>query len=81
MMFHRAKHDHFLDKRNLGTRQFDKIKFKVINPVVKKAFKSPNYYGAQLWDLLPLETQTEPTYNRFKYKIKQHIAAGMFNNV
>ena len=80
MMYHRAKADCYLDKRDLGTRQFDKLKFKVINPVVKKAFKSPNYYGAQLWDLLPIDTQLEPTYNRFKYKVKGHIAAGMFDN-
>ena len=79
IMYHRSKFDKYLDKREIQTRQFAKIKFKVINPVVKKAFKSPNYLGAQLWDLLPLDTQTSPTYSLFKYKVKKHIAAGLFN--
>ena len=58
LMYDRAKSDHRLDKRDLPTRQFDKIKFKVLAPSVKVAFKCPHYYGAQLWDLLPLETQS-----------------------
>ena len=81
IMYHRSKHDHYLDKRVMPTRQFAKVKFKVINPVVRKAFKSPNYLGAQLWDMLPLDTQSAPTYNMFKYKVKRHIAAGLYNNI
>ena len=81
LMYHRSKNDLFVDKRDIHTRQFDKIKLKVIHPNVKKAFKSPNYLGAQLWDMLPRDTQIEPTFNLFKYKVKQHIAAGLFDNV
>ena len=81
LMYHRSKCDQYLDKRDIRTRQFDKVKFKVLNPIVKKAFKSPNYLGAQLWDMLPLDTQTAPTYNLFKYKVKKHIATGLYNNV
>ena len=81
IMYHRSKLDHYLDKRDVPTRQFAKIKFKVIHPNIKKAFKSPNYLGAQLWDKLPLDTQGAPTYNLFKYKVKRHIAAGLYNNM
>ena len=81
IIYHRSKNEKYVDARDLGTRQFDKIKLRVMNPIIKKAFKSPNYYGATLWDMLPRETQAEPTYNTFKYKVKSHIAAGMFNNV
>ena len=81
MMYRRSKCANYLDKRDLPTRQFDKIKFKVINPLVKKAFRSPNYLGSLLWDMLPLDTQTAPTYNIFKYKTKRHIAAGLLNNL
>ena len=81
IMYHRSKCDQYRDKRNLPTRQFAKIKFKVITPVIKNAFRSPNYLGAQLWDLLPYDVQTAPTYNIFKYKVKKHIAAGLYNNL
>ena len=80
-MYHRSSKPHFLDKRDIATRQFDKIKFKVINPVIKKAFKSPCYLGAQLWDLLPRETQTAPSTISFKQRIKRHVAAGLFDRV
>ena len=81
IMYHRSKNEIYVDARALGTRQFDKIKLRVINPIIKKAFKCPNYYGASLWDMLPRETQAEPSYNLFKYKIKNHIAAGIYDNV
>ena len=82
-MFHRSKQEVYLDKRDIHTRQFDKVKFKVITPVVKKAFACPNYLGAKLRDLLPLgkETQTELMFKTFKYKVKGHIAAGLFNAI
>ena len=81
LMFQRSKKDIYLDKRDIHTRQFDKIKFKVLTPVVKKAFTCPNYLGAKLWDILPKETQSEPMYSVFKYKVKRHIAAGLFNAI
>ena len=80
-MYHRSKDDDCIDKRDLPTRQFDKIKIKVINPGIKKAFKSPNYLGSQLWDMLPSDTQAAPMYNLFKLKVKRHIAAGLYDNV
>ena len=78
-MYRRSKKESYLDRREIHTRQFDKIKFKVINPVIKKAFKTPNYLGAQLWDLLPKETQCAATFSAFKHKVKRHLTAGMFN--
>ena len=48
---------------------------------IKKAFKSPNYYGAQLWDNLPLDTQLSGSYKDFKGKVRRHITAGMFDQV
>ena len=80
LMYFRARDHDNLDNRPIATRQFAKIKFKVINPVIKKAFKSPNYLGAQLWDILPRETQVEPVFCMFKFKVKRHIAAGMFKD-
>ena len=81
IMYHRSKVDKYLDKRDVRTRQFDKVKFVVLQPLVKKAFKTPNYYGAQLWDRLPKDTQLSGSYKEFKCKIKKHITAGMYNNV
>ena len=70
-----------INEKYLLVSLLKKIKFKVINPVVRKAFKSPNYLGAQLWNMLPLDTQSARTYNMFKYKVKRHIAAGLYNNM
>ena len=81
LMYQRSKVDEYLDKRRLPTRQFVKIKFKVMVPQIQKAFRSPNYLGAQLWDVMPFETQASPTFNLFKTRVKRHIAAGMFNEV
>ena len=81
LMFHRSKQGVYLDKRDIHTRQFDKVKFKVITLVIKKAFACPNYLGSKLWDLLPNETQTELMFKTFKYKVKRHIAAGLFNAI
>ena len=78
-MYHRSKQESYLDRRDIATRQFDKVKFKVINPNIKCAFKCPNYLGAKLWDKLPKETQIEPSINVFKFKVKKLIAAGMFD--
>ena len=60
-MYFRSKNPVLLDDRNLPTRLFDKVKFKVIKPNVKKAFRSPNYLGAQYWDKLPRDTQVANT--------------------
>ena len=54
VMYCRSKSEPLLDLREIHTRQFDKIKFKVINPVIRKAFKTPNYLGAQLLQKLKL---------------------------
>ena len=78
LMYHRSKIDHYRDLRDIRTRQFDKIKFKVIHPVMKKEFKGLNFFGAQLWDMLPKDTQSQPTYHLFKLNVKRHIAAGLF---
>ena len=67
IMYFRARDHDNLDNRPIAMCQFAKIKFKVINPVIKKAFKSPNYLGAQLWDILPRETQVEPVFCMFKF--------------
>ena len=40
IMYHRSKCPVFLDARPLVTRQFDKIKFRVITPNIKKAFRT-----------------------------------------
>ena len=80
-MYHRSKVGDYVDVRDIGTRQHDKVKFKVMNPSVKKAFRSPNYLGAQLWDMLPAETQLSGSYNVYKGRVARHIAAGMFETV
>ena len=79
LMYNRSKRNDLLDKRDLPTRQFDKIKFKVITPAVKVAFKCTNYLGAQLWDKLPFETQCSPSFHEFKRRAKNHISEGLFN--
>ena len=38
----------------------------------------PNYYGAQLWDKLPIDTQSSGSFDEFKRKVKRHIAGGLF---
>ena len=80
LMYHRSKNNSRLDERDMPTRQFAKIKFKVIAPLVKKAFKCPNFYGSQLWDQSPIETQSAPTPVIFKKKVKQHFMEGLFVN-
>ena len=81
IMYRRSKIIDHLDVRDIRTRQFDKVKFKVLNPVIKKAFKSPNYLGAQLWDKIPISTQLSGSFVEFKRKIKKHIGEGLFDNV
>ena len=66
LMYFRARDHDNLDNRHNATRQFAKIK--------------SNYLGAQLWDILPRETQVEPVFCMFKFKVKRHIAAGMFKD-
>ena len=77
-MYHRSKLDSYLDKREIQTRQFDQIKFKVLHPNIKSAFNSPNYCGAQLWDKLTIDTQSSGSFVEFKRKVKKHIAGGLF---
>ena len=79
LMYHRSKNVALLDIRDIQTRQFDQIKFKVINPVIKNAFKTPNYLGALLWDKLPKETQLSGSFAVHKREIKKHCAEGLFN--
>ena len=79
IMYYRSKNDMYLDKREIHTRQFQKIKFLVITPNITVAFKSVNYLGAQLWDKLSLDTQTAGSYSEFKYKVKRELNTGMFN--
>ena len=79
LMYHRSKKPTLLDNRDIRTRRFDKIKFKVINPVIRIAFKTTNYLGAQLWDNLPIDTQLSGSFAEFKRKVKKHNGEGMFN--
>ena len=81
IMYHRSKVPDLLDNRDMRTRQYDKIKFKVITPVVKKSFKIPNYLGGRLWDMLPLDTQCAESFNAYKIKVKKLTAEGLFNRV
>ena len=81
LMYSRSKCPSFLDDRDLPTRQFDKIKFKVIRPDVKKAFRSPNYLGSSPWDRLPADTQKSRTKSRFKCEVEKHVKNGLFDNV
>ena len=69
LMYHRSKDVKLLDNRALPTRQFDEVKFKA------------NYLGAQLWDILPKDTQLSTSYCEFKNKIAKHVKAGMFKNL
>ena len=62
-------------KRDINTRQFEKIKFKTLRPNIKKA---PVYYGAQLWDKLPLDMQVAVSYVDFKHRVRRHIPVGLF---
>ena len=78
LMYYRASNPDLLDNRDLPTRQFDKVKFKVMNPNIKKAFKSPNYLGAQLWDKLPRDTQLSRSVHDFKRNCQIHIRDGLF---
>ena len=78
LMYNRAKKPEMLDNRDLPTRQFDNIKFKVIKPNIKNAFKSPNYLGAELWDKLPRDTQLSRTVHIFKHKCLTHIKNGLY---
>ena len=80
-MYQRSLKVEYLDRRPIVTRQFDKVKFVVLNPLITKAFRSPNYLGSQLWDRLRIETQKSPSILVFKSQVKAHIAAGLFNNV
>ena len=81
IMYHRSKIIDLLDVRDIRTRQFDKVKFKVFNPVIKIAFKSPKYLGAQLWDKIPITTQFSVSFAEFNCKVKKHIGDGLFNDV
>ena len=81
VMYYRSREPTLLDKRDLPTRQFDKIKFKVLNPVIKKSFKSPNYLGAKLWDMLPQDTQTSSGIHEFKNKVDKHVKGGLLKDL
>ena len=78
LMYHRSKKKVYLDDRDINTRQFDKVKFKVTASMIKKAFKTVNYLGAQLWDKLPLSTQLSGSFIEFKRKVLKHITEGLF---
>ena len=77
LMYQRSSKPEMLDNRNLPTRQFDKVKFNVIKPNVTKAFKSPNYLGAQYWDKLPRDTQLSASVHEFKRRVLAHIKGGL----
>ena len=81
VMYQRSKELRYLDNRQLPTRQFDKVKFKVLAPVIKIAFRSPNYLGALLWDLLPRDTQLSNSMHIFKDRVGKLVKEGLFNNV
>ena len=80
-MYHRSKMEDNIDNRQIGTRQRDKVRFKVLFPNIKKAFRSPNYLGAKLWDKLPTETQLSGSYSTFKNRVNRHITAGLFDQM
>ena len=81
VMYQRSKDESFLDGQRLCTRQFDKILFNFLNPAVKKAFRSPSYLGARLWDILPRDTQLSGGIHEFKNRIAKHVKNGMFTDV
>ena len=50
------------DTSNFPTTQYDKVKFKIYKPVIKRALMSPIYFGAQLREILPKETQFNASF-------------------
>ena len=71
VMYRRYKSGPLLDLREIHTRQVDKIKFKVINPVIRKACETPILSGCTA----PTETRTAATFSAFKHKVKVHLNA------
>ena len=73
LMYKRARKDEYLDKRELATRQFDKIVLKVPEVLLTKSFNTPLFKGSNLWNTLPKEIQKCPTYKEFKYMYKNRM--------
>ena len=65
LMYHRSKHEGNLNNRDLRTGRFDKVKFKVITSLTKKAFKLPNSLGALMQDKGRYQIQELPTVTNF----------------
>ena len=70
LMYRRSQDDYYIDKRELPTRQFDKIVMKVPEVVLTKSFNSCIFKGSNLWNALPHNVQISPTYKEFKYRFK-----------
>ena len=81
IMYHRSKVPELLDNRDIHTRQVDKVKFKVLTPVTKKSFKTSNYLGAHLWDMLLRDVQLAGSFAEYERKVKIVTAEGLFSKI
>ena len=72
LMYRRSNDFEYIDKRDLHTRQFDKVVLKVPDVQLTKSFNVPIFKGANLWNRLPRHVQLSPTYKEFKYRYKNH---------
>ena len=71
VMYNRARKEEYLDRRELPTRQFDKIVLNVPDVLLTKSFNTPIFKGSHLWNSLSTEVQISPTYKEFKYRYKK----------
>ena len=73
LMYKRSRREDFIDKRELPTRQFDKIVLKVPEVLLTKSFDIPVFKGSNKWNTLPRDLQVSPSYKEFKYGYKNLV--------
>ena len=73
-MYKQKVNVHKLDLKRIFTRRRDAPVFHIKHPFCEKYKKNVFYYGANLWNELPVETRKIETYNKFKlFKNKTNV--------
>ena len=65
-MFKQKSNKHLVDIRNIRTRAHDAILYNTVMPKCEKYKHNIFYYGARLWNQLPVNERKIDDYNKFK---------------
>ena len=72
-MYKQQTNNELIDQRDIRTRAHDALLYIIIRPTCEKYKNNVYYYGAQVWNQLPVNERRIDSYENFKNAQKRKV--------